>query len=202
MDRSKVRVDVKGSQFFQPLFEFSGACARMRRDAVYQAAHAIDGRSAAGRQRDGLLVDLRRQSADHAVLHELAKAAARRGAIRSLRTTPNIGLGMRLAVDQNAATGRESVATALPSSIGRRTGQIDSGSRSDRASRELPRNGSGSSHLRQKLASLNGSARGRACLRRWPITWFTRASGSSAVTDGRMTSGTAGWITSWPPARM
>ncbi len=27
IDRSKVRVDVKGSQFFQPLFEFSGACA-------------------------------------------------------------------------------------------------------------------------------------------------------------------------------
>src|SRR5688572_22970630 len=26
-DRSKVRVDVKGSQFFKPLFEFSGACA-------------------------------------------------------------------------------------------------------------------------------------------------------------------------------
>jgi pyruvate-ferredoxin/flavodoxin oxidoreductase len=27
IDRSKVRVDVKGSQFFEPLFEFSGACA-------------------------------------------------------------------------------------------------------------------------------------------------------------------------------
>jgi pyruvate-ferredoxin/flavodoxin oxidoreductase len=27
LDRSKVRLDVKGSQFFQPLFEFSGACA-------------------------------------------------------------------------------------------------------------------------------------------------------------------------------
>ncbi len=27
IDRSKVRVDVKGSQFFQPLMEFSGACA-------------------------------------------------------------------------------------------------------------------------------------------------------------------------------
>jgi pyruvate-ferredoxin/flavodoxin oxidoreductase len=26
-DRTKVRIDVKGSQFFQPLFEFSGACA-------------------------------------------------------------------------------------------------------------------------------------------------------------------------------
>ena len=27
IDRAKVRVDVKGSQFFEPLFEFSGACA-------------------------------------------------------------------------------------------------------------------------------------------------------------------------------
>jgi pyruvate-ferredoxin/flavodoxin oxidoreductase len=27
IDRSKIRVDVKGSQFFEPLFEFSGACA-------------------------------------------------------------------------------------------------------------------------------------------------------------------------------
>jgi pyruvate-ferredoxin/flavodoxin oxidoreductase len=27
IDRAKIRVDVKGSQFFQPLFEFSGACA-------------------------------------------------------------------------------------------------------------------------------------------------------------------------------
>jgi len=27
VDRTKVRIDVKGSQFFQPLFEYSGACA-------------------------------------------------------------------------------------------------------------------------------------------------------------------------------
>ena len=27
VDRSQVKLDVKGTQFFQPLFEYSGACA-------------------------------------------------------------------------------------------------------------------------------------------------------------------------------
>ena len=41
LDRDLLPHDsVKGSQVLEPLFEFSGACAGLRRDAVHQARHA------------------------------------------------------------------------------------------------------------------------------------------------------------------
>ena len=46
---------VKGSQLLRPLFEFSGACAGLRRDPVPEAAHAALRRPPAGGQRHRLL---------------------------------------------------------------------------------------------------------------------------------------------------
>ena len=62
---------------------------RLRRDAVPQAADPALRRPAGGRQRHRLLVDLRRQPADHAVDHERRRAAARPGPTRCSRTTPS-----------------------------------------------------------------------------------------------------------------
>ena len=68
-----------------------GRLRGMRRDAVSQAAHAALRRPAAHGQRDRLLVDLRRQSADDAVLRRTATAGAPRGRTRSSRTTRSSG---------------------------------------------------------------------------------------------------------------
>ena len=47
---------------------------RLRRDALHQDAHAVVRRPRGHRQRDGLLLDLRRQSADHALRHQQMRA--------------------------------------------------------------------------------------------------------------------------------
>ena len=47
------RMSVKGSQFVRPLFEYSGACAGVRRDALREAPHAAFRRQAPRRQRTG-----------------------------------------------------------------------------------------------------------------------------------------------------
>ena len=66
-----------------------GRLRRLRRDAVSQADVAAVRRPAADRQRHRVLVDLRRQPADHAVGRERATAAGRRGRTRCSRTTPS-----------------------------------------------------------------------------------------------------------------
>ena len=66
---------------------------RLRRDAVHQARHPALRRPHDRGQRHRLLVDLRRQPADHAVDDERATAAARRGTTRCSRTTPSSGSG-------------------------------------------------------------------------------------------------------------
>ena len=67
-DRSRVDFGtVRGTQFLEPLFEFSGACAGCGETPYLKLLSQLFGDRADGRQRDRLLVDLRRQPADHAV---------------------------------------------------------------------------------------------------------------------------------------
>ncbi len=80
---------INGSQLLQPLFEFSGALRRLRRDAVSQAADAALRRPDGRRQRDRLLFDLRRQSPDDALVVQRAGPRALRGPTRCSRTTPS-----------------------------------------------------------------------------------------------------------------
>ena len=61
---------VKGSQLLEPLFEFSGACSGCGETPYLQAAHAAVRRPDGDRQRHRLLVDLRRQPADDAVVRQ------------------------------------------------------------------------------------------------------------------------------------
>ena len=66
-DRTQVKLDVKGTQFLQPLFEYSGACAGCGETPYIKLMTQLFGDRAAHRQRHRLLVDLRRQPADDAV---------------------------------------------------------------------------------------------------------------------------------------
>ena len=89
---------------------------RLRRDALPQAALAAVRRPPDGRQRDRLLVDLRRQPADHAVDHERRGPRARPGRTRCSRTTPSSGSACGsppTATPSWPAAGSPSCATAL-----------------------------------------------------------------------------------------
>ena len=64
---SEVKLDVKGSQFLPPLFEYSGACAGCGETPYVKLLTQLFGDRAADRERHRLLVDLRRQPADDAL---------------------------------------------------------------------------------------------------------------------------------------
>ena len=64
----RARVDfgtVRGTQFLQPLFEFSGACAGCGETPYLKVLSQLFGDRAHDRERDRLLIDLRRQPAHH-----------------------------------------------------------------------------------------------------------------------------------------
>ncbi len=68
VDRTKItRVDVKNSQMFEPLFEFSGACGGCGETPYVKLLSQSVRRPRIDRQRDRLLVDLRCEPADDAV---------------------------------------------------------------------------------------------------------------------------------------
>jgi len=67
-DRRKVRLSsVKTNQLLQPLFEFSGACAGCGETPYIKLLTQLFGDRTPDRQRDRLLVHLRRQPADDSV---------------------------------------------------------------------------------------------------------------------------------------
>ena len=70
------KLDVKGSQFLEPLFEYSGACAGCGETPYVKLLTQLFGDRAADRQRHRLLVDLRRQPADDALHDEPRRARA------------------------------------------------------------------------------------------------------------------------------
>ena len=68
--RDLPKVDTRRSQFLEPLFEYSGACAGCGETPYLKLLTQLFGDRAADRERHRLLLDLRRQPADHAVHHE------------------------------------------------------------------------------------------------------------------------------------
>ena len=92
----RTRVDfgtVRGTQFLEPLFEFSGACAGCGETPYLKLALAAVRRPPDGRQRDRLLVDLRREPARPRHGRSTSTGAARRGRTRCSRTTPSSASG-------------------------------------------------------------------------------------------------------------
>ena len=80
---------------------------RLRRDAVRQAADPAVRRPRADRQRHRLLVDLRRQPADHAVHASTRDGRGPAWSNSLFEDNAEFGLGMRLAVDKQAEYARE-----------------------------------------------------------------------------------------------
>ena len=89
-DRSRVDFGtIRGTQFLEPLFEFSGACSGCGETPVPQAAQPAVRRPRHHRQRHRLLVDLRRQPADARRGPRTPRAAGRPGPTPCSRTTPS-----------------------------------------------------------------------------------------------------------------
>ncbi len=96
-----------------------GRLRRLWRDAVPAAPHAALRRPPARRERDGLLVDLRRQPADDAV-HQERDGRGPAWSNSLFEDNAEFGLGMRLAVDVHAGRARaalQAMAARLPASL-------------------------------------------------------------------------------------
>ena len=184
---ARCALDVKGTQFLAAAVRVLRRVRRLRRDAVHQAADAALRRPRADRERHRLLVDLRRQPADHAVLRRTATAAARPGQL-AVR-------GQRRVRPRHAARGRPARASRRASCCARsRRGRRRRSSTRSSAARQHDE--AGSRRSASASAVLRGSCKAsarprRARLDRSPTTSCARASGSSAATAGPTTSATA-----------
>ena len=134
-----------------PLFEFSGACAGCGETPYVKLHHAVLRRPDADRQRHGLLVDLRRQPALHALHGEQARGKGPTWSNSLFEDGAEFGFGFRLAVDQQRPT-PASCLRRLAAAAGRRAGRGRSSSRTQETTRRSPRSGPGWPTLEQKLA--------------------------------------------------
>ena len=170
-----------------------GRLRGLRRDAVPQAADPALRRPDARRERDRLLVDLRRQPADDAVELRTATGAARPGRTRSSRTTPSSASACDSRSTRRSARRARSSAELAPDlagSLAAADPHTEAGRR-----RAAPARGGAA------RAALDGSsAPRRAGSRRSQERSSARASGSSAATAGPTTSASAASTTSSPRA--
>jgi pyruvate-ferredoxin/flavodoxin oxidoreductase len=132
---TRVKPDVKSTQFLEPLFEFSGACAGCGETPYCKLLTQLVGDRAGDRQRHRLLVDLRRQPADHALHDATATAAGRVGEL-AVRGQRRVRLGLRLAIDQHVwpaatccANWRRELPAGMADAIPRRTDTTEAGIR-------------------------------------------------------------------------
>jgi pyruvate-ferredoxin/flavodoxin oxidoreductase len=96
----RARVDfgtVRGAQYLQPLFEFSGACAGCGETRTSSCLAAVR-RPADGRQRHRLLVDLRREP-PHDALDDQRRGRGPAWSNSLFEDNAEFGLGFRLAAD-------------------------------------------------------------------------------------------------------
>ena len=176
-----------------------GRLRRLRRDALPQAADAALRRPAADRQRHRLLVDLRRQPADHAVHAPNADGRGPAWANSLFEDNAEFGLGLRLAVDSTAARARDLVrrAGAVPSATTLADGLLAARPVDRGRHRGAARAGGRAAAARSRAAR---SRRACACPLARRLRWCRRASGSSAATGGPTTSASAASTTCWRSA--
>ncbi len=90
VDRNRLsHSQVKDVQLLQPLFEFSGACAGCGETAYIKLLTQLFGDRLLRRQRHWLLLDLRRQPANHSIQQERDRPRTDRGPTRSSKITRN-----------------------------------------------------------------------------------------------------------------
>ena len=182
----------------EPLFEFSGACAGCGETPYIKLMTQLFGDRALDRQRHRLLLDLRRQPADHALHVErrrprpgLVELAVR----RQRRVRPGHAADRRQAerVRQRAgaAVWQREIGDELAAAI------LDADQSTEAGIYAAARAGDAAEGRSWQGASTPPTP---ATCWRWPTRWSRRASGSSAATAGPTTSATAAWTTCWPPA--
>ena len=199
-DRSSVDFGtVRGTQFLRAAVRVLRRLRGLRRDAVPQAALAAVRRPADGRQRDRLLVDLRRQPAHHAVDHR--RRRARSGLVElavrgQRRVRARLPAGRRRARRAGPPTARPSCATrSAPSS----STTILAAPQLRESELRRPARAGGRAASAGSTASIG--RRSSPTCSAWSTTWSGAACGSSAVTAGPTTSAPAASTTCWPAGR-
>ena len=188
---------VKGSPGAGAAVRVLGRVRRLRRDAVPQARQPAVRRPDDRGQRHGLLVDLRRQPADHAVDRQRARAAARPGPTRCSRTTPSSAWACAWRSTRRPATPAtllERLAPVVGEALVREL--LDSRRRTPSPSIAAQRERV--ERLRDALERVDRRPRPRTpdSSSPSPATSSARASGSSAATAGPTTSASAAWTRS------
>ncbi len=154
IDRAKVRVDVKGSQLFQPLFEFSGACAGCGETPYLKLLTQLMGDRLLIANATGCssIYGGNLPTTPYCANHE-GRGPAWSNSL--FEDNAEYGLGMRLAVDQHAANARQLLGRLQPpldeEFVGRILNAEQTSDSGIAAQRTLV------AELRRKLASLNGS---------------------------------------------
>ena len=183
----------RASQFLRAAVRVLRRLRRLRRDAVPQAAHAALRRPGADRQRHRLLVDLRRQPADHARTRRTRDGRGPAWANSLFEDNAEFGLGMRLARRQ-ARRARRASCCAQSAPDGRRAPRGRAPRRADQSTE------AGIGAQRERVAVAATPARGQRAPEARRLAALAdhlvrRASGSWAATAGPTTSATAGSIT-------
>ena len=190
------RLDVKGSQLLQPLFEYSGACAGCGETPYVKLLTQLFGDRALIANATGCSSIF----GGNLPATPYCTNAQGRGPAWSnslFEDNAEFGLGMRLAVDAQGAQARRLV-TALGDRVGGvLAGEILAADQSGEA-------GIAAQRIRvaelKKILAARGRRGGPAAGARRPTTWSRRACGSWAATGGRTTSASAGSTTCWPGA--
>jgi len=190
----KVKLDVKGSQFFQPLFELLGRVRGVRRDSLRQAHDAAVRRPAADwqRHRCSSIYGGNLPTAPYTTNPD-GRGPAWSNSL--FEDNAEFGFGMRLAIDKNLEQARE-LLVRLAAGLGDEL--VD-----PVCCRPTQSTEAGIAEQRTRVAGAGAEARRiRSPEARWleniadylvkKSVWIVGG------TAGRTTSGTAAWITCWP----
>jgi pyruvate-ferredoxin/flavodoxin oxidoreductase len=190
------KIDHKSSQFLEPLFEYSGAVRRMRRDTVPEAAHQLFG--------DRLLIanatgcssiyggNLRRRRT-----RRIATGAGRHGRTPSSRTTPSSASAFASRSTRTSPPARGLVQQLAPQIGEALAGALLDADQSNEAGIAAQRERVGA--LRRQLAAQPGAeARRLETLADYLVKKSVWLVGG---TDGRTTSATAASTMCWRTAR-
>ncbi len=193
-DRTKVKLDVKGTQFLQPLFEFSGACTGCGETPYLKLLTQLYGDRA-------LIANATGCSSIYGgnlPTTPYAQDAQGRGPAWSnslFEDNAEFGFGMRLAIDKQIEQARE-LLQKLADLAGRRAGE---GAPRGRTSRTRPASPSSGPGWRSSRRSWPRSRAWRpAGCSASPRRWSRSRCGSWAATAGPTTSATAASTTSSP----
>ncbi len=192
-DRTKVKIDNKGSQFLRPLFEYSGACAGCGETPYVKLLTQLFGDRALIGNATGCssIYGGNLPTTPYAVDHN-GRGPAWSNSL--FEDNAEFTLGLRLAVDAHARLGHDLLKTLAGKLGDGLVGQLIDADQATEA---------GILEQRARVVALRQNSR-RSRARRpsvstsSPTTSSRRASGRSAATAGHTTSGTAVSITSWP----